>query len=105
MGGTPTAVQEFRADISRSPPDRRAIAESGESQLGGLSNFRQTGRSIQTGGGVDQGCTSRDQVRINWSWIVWEDLLRAVELALQEDRLSGPVNAVSPEPVTNADFT
>ena len=54
---------------------------------------------------MDQGCTSRDQVRINWSWIVWEDLLRAVELALQEDRLSGPVNAVSPEPVTNADFT
>lgn len=40
-----------------------------------------------------------------WSWIALEDLLRAVELALQEDRLSGPVNAVSPVPVTNADFT
>jgi len=40
-----------------------------------------------------------------WSWIALEDLLRAVELALQDDRLSGAVNAVSPEPVTNADFT
>jgi hypothetical protein len=40
-----------------------------------------------------------------WSWIALEDLLRVVELALQENRLSGAVNAVSPEPVTNADFT
>jgi uncharacterized protein (TIGR01777 family) len=40
-----------------------------------------------------------------WSWIALEDLLRVVELALQEKRLSGAVNAVSPEPVTNADFT
>lgn len=40
-----------------------------------------------------------------WSWIALEDLLRVVELALQDDRLSGVVNAVSPEPVTNADFT
>ena len=39
-----------------------------------------------------------------WSWIALEDLLRVVELALQDDRLSGVVNAVSPEPVTNADF-
>jgi hypothetical protein len=40
-----------------------------------------------------------------WSWITLEDLLRVLDLALQEDRLSGAVNAVSPEPVTNADFT
>ena len=40
-----------------------------------------------------------------WSWIALEDLLRVVELALQDDRLSGAMNAVSPEPVTNADFT
>jgi uncharacterized protein (TIGR01777 family) len=39
-----------------------------------------------------------------WSWITLEDLLRVLELALQEDRLSGAVNAVSPEPVTNEDF-
>jgi uncharacterized protein len=40
-----------------------------------------------------------------WTWIELEDLLRVVELALQDDRLSGPVNAVSPEAATNADFT
>ena len=32
-------------------------------------------------------------------------MLRVVELALQDDRLSGAVNAVSPEPITNAGFT
>lgn len=40
-----------------------------------------------------------------WSWIALEDLLRATELALADDGLSGPVNAVSPEVVTNAEFT
>jgi hypothetical protein len=40
-----------------------------------------------------------------WSWIALEDLLRVVELALQDDRLSGAVNEVSPEPVTNTGFT
>lgn len=40
-----------------------------------------------------------------WSWICLEDLLRVVELALQNDRLSGAVNAVTPEPATNAHFT
>ena len=40
-----------------------------------------------------------------WSWIVLEDLLRVIELALAESNLSGAVNAVSPAPVTNAEFT
>jgi uncharacterized protein (TIGR01777 family) len=40
-----------------------------------------------------------------WSWIVLEDLLRVIELALAETNLSGAVNAVSPAPVTNAKFT
>jgi len=40
-----------------------------------------------------------------WSWIALEDLLRAVELTLQDGSLSGAVNAVSPEPDTNAGFT
>lgn len=40
-----------------------------------------------------------------WSWIALDDLLRVVERALQDERLSGAVNTVSPEPVTNADFT
>jgi uncharacterized protein len=40
-----------------------------------------------------------------WSWIALEDLLGVVELVLQDYRFSGAVNAVSPEPVTNAGFT
>jgi uncharacterized protein (TIGR01777 family) len=39
-----------------------------------------------------------------WSWILLEDLLRVVELAIQDDGLSGAVNTVSPAPATNAEF-
>lgn len=40
-----------------------------------------------------------------WSWVALEDVLRIVELALQEDSLSGGVNTVAPEAATNASFT
>jgi len=40
-----------------------------------------------------------------WSWIALEDLMRVVEFALLDDRMSGAVNAVSPAPVTNVEFT
>ncbi|MCU0784894.1 MAG: TIGR01777 family oxidoreductase [Verrucomicrobia bacterium] len=40
-----------------------------------------------------------------WSWIALEDLLRVVEQVLQDNRLSGAVNAVSPTATTNAGFT
>lgn len=39
------------------------------------------------------------------SWIALEDLVRMIEFALGEQTLSGPHNAVAPEPVTNAEFT
>jgi uncharacterized protein len=39
------------------------------------------------------------------SWIVLEDLLKAILFALTDDKLQGPVNAVSPNPVTNSTFT
>jgi uncharacterized protein (TIGR01777 family) len=38
------------------------------------------------------------------SWIHIEDLLRVMELALGDDALSGPVNAVAPEPVQQGEF-
>lgn len=38
-------------------------------------------------------------------WIALEDLLRVIEFALGNESLRGPVNAASPEPVTNAEFT
>lgn len=39
------------------------------------------------------------------SWIALDDLLGAIHCAFDRDELSGAVNAVAPEPVTNAVFT
>ncbi len=39
------------------------------------------------------------------SWIDLDDLVCAIQFAIENDTLSGPVNAVAPEPVTNRDFT
>jgi uncharacterized protein (TIGR01777 family) len=40
-----------------------------------------------------------------WSWIDVQDLVGAIHHILENDRLKGPVNAVAPNPVTNAEFT
>ena len=40
-----------------------------------------------------------------WSWIGLNDLVRAIVFCLENETLSGPVNAVSPNPMTNRDFT
>jgi len=40
-----------------------------------------------------------------WSWIAIDDLLRVIEFALTTDPIQGPVNTVTPNPVTNAEFT
>lgn len=39
------------------------------------------------------------------SWIELDDLVRVIQFALHAAALSGPVNAVAPEPVTNREFT
>jgi uncharacterized protein (TIGR01777 family) len=39
------------------------------------------------------------------SWVTLADLLRMFEFLLAEDTIIGPVNMVSPEPVTNREFT
>jgi len=40
-----------------------------------------------------------------WSWIAIDDLLSIIRYVLSNERFSGPINAVSPHPVTNAEFT
>ena len=40
-----------------------------------------------------------------WSWIALDDVVGAIHHAITHDELAGPVNAVSPEPNTNRDFT
>lgn len=39
-----------------------------------------------------------------WSFIALDDLLQVITHVLQHDRLRGPVNTVSPDPVTSAEF-
>src|SRR5439155_14317531 len=45
------------------------------------------------------------QGRHYWSWIAIADLMGMIQHLLFSDALKGPVNAVSPRPVTNAEFT
>jgi uncharacterized protein (TIGR01777 family) len=40
-----------------------------------------------------------------WSWLTLGDAVRCVAHALECEALRGPVNAVSPHPVTNREFT
>ena len=39
------------------------------------------------------------------SWIELHDLVRAIQHSINTESISGPVNAVSPEPVTNREYT
>jgi len=39
------------------------------------------------------------------SWIALDDVVRVIRLAIENDQVLGPVNIVSPHPVTNAEFT
>ncbi len=39
------------------------------------------------------------------SWIAMDDLLGVIQFCLENEALRGPVNAVAPNPVTNAEFT
>lgn len=40
-----------------------------------------------------------------WSWITLPDAARVFLLAVEDDGLSGPLNAVAPHPATNYEFT
>lgn len=54
--------------------------------------------SFGLGGTVGQG----DQ----WmSWIALPDLVKIIQFLINNDRMKGPLNATSPNPVTNSDFT
>ena len=39
------------------------------------------------------------------SWIAFDDLIRIIHFALENENLNGAVNAVAPSPVTNKEFT
>jgi uncharacterized protein (TIGR01777 family) len=39
------------------------------------------------------------------SWIALDDMVRIIELVIEADSFTGPVNCASPNPVTNAEFS
>jgi NAD dependent epimerase/dehydratase family enzyme len=39
------------------------------------------------------------------SWIALDDVVRGIKFVIENDSLSGPVNFVAPNPVTNSEFT
>jgi uncharacterized protein len=40
-----------------------------------------------------------------FSWIALDDLVRVIEFSIDNPTVTGPINATSPNPVTNAEFT
>jgi len=69
-----------------------------QSALGGTLRLLRPLFAAGLGGRVGSG-------RQWLSWIALDDLLDVYYRALYDDRLSGPVNAVAPAPVRNADYT
>ncbi len=65
---------------------------------GGALAAMHTPFRLALGGKVGNG-------RQYMSWISRDDLVSVVHFALESGDLDGPVNAVSPQPVTNAEFT
>lgn len=39
-----------------------------------------------------------------WSWVAFDDVIGALQHALQNDEVKGPFNVVAPQPVTNREF-
>ncbi len=64
---------------------------------GGLAKML-TPFSLGLGGVIGSG-------RQYMSWIALDDLVRAIQFVLAAAALNGPVNATSPQPVTNHEFT
>lgn len=40
-----------------------------------------------------------------WSWITVDDLIGVIDFCIQHEKLVGPINATTPSPVTNYEFT
>ena len=68
------------------------------SRDGGALSKMLTPFRLGAGGIVGSG-------RQYWSWIALDDLVNAIEHTLEHDDLEGAVNAVGPQPLTNAEFT
>ena len=65
---------------------------------GGALSKMLTPFKLGVGGRIGNG-------RQYMSWITLEDLVHVIRRAIEDESLRGPVNAVSPQPVTNEQFT
>ncbi|HKV37768.1 MAG TPA: TIGR01777 family oxidoreductase [Blastocatellia bacterium] len=68
------------------------------SQHGGALRKMLTPFKMGAGGKVGSGSQYM-------SWIELTDLVDIIDFAIEQESMAGPVNAVSPNPVTNAEFT
>jgi uncharacterized protein (TIGR01777 family) len=100
----------FLAEVCRAWEDEARIAES----VGVRAVLLRLGLVLDRSGGVlakllplfRTGFGGRLGDGRQWmSWITLDDLLEVLLLSLRDGRLTGPVNAVAPAPVRNAEFT
>jgi uncharacterized protein (TIGR01777 family) len=106
---TSSKGEGFLADVCRAWEDEARIAES----VGVRAVMLRIGMVLGPDGGVlakllplfRKGFGGRLGNGRQWmSWIALDDLVDVLLMALLEGRLTGPVNAVAPVPVRNAEF-
>jgi uncharacterized protein (TIGR01777 family) len=100
----------FLADVARAWEDAaKPVAERGIRTV-----FTRFGIVLSVAGGALEkmlppfkiGAGGRLGSGKQWmSWVALDDVVAAVDFAITSDRLSGPVNVVAPNPVTNTEFT
>jgi hypothetical protein len=107
---TSTSGAGFLADVGRAWESASAPAEAAGVRVVRL----RFGLVVSPRGGAlrkmllpfRMGAGGRVGPGTQWmSWISIDDALGAIHHALKDGRLSGPLNAVAPAPVTNAEFT
>jgi uncharacterized protein (TIGR01777 family) len=90
-----SAAAQARSESTRVVPLRFGVVLS---PLGGALAKMLTPFRLGGGGTIGGG-------RQMWSWVSVDDAAGAVLHTMHTDELDGPVNVVSPQPVTNREFT
>jgi uncharacterized protein len=91
---------EAATEPARSAGIRTAVLRFGIvlAREGGALAKMMTPIKLGVGGKLGSG-------RQYYSWITIDDAVAAIRHALENEEVSGPVNLVSPQPVTNGEFT